>query len=202
MKLAGVTTDNPFLPVLRGVDLSLAMPAVNIDFGGASVDGWNSVNVTSHAYMSATTPFGVPELQAIDVNGDISRLFVSTSDDFFSSQNNNDSAVNAEDRDYIFVAVSNGSGVGSTVGYVYLDNLNPGTSYRIELLARRDGSSSNCIADYEIGGSPQTIDASDNTVTNIWDAVYPDSDGRITLTIDKNGRNGFAYLNWIKIQEM
>ncbi|WP_028294297.1 hypothetical protein [Oceanobacter kriegii] len=205
--LSGITSDNPFLPDAEGVDLSAAMGSVQIDFGSSDFvsSAWQKLLPTGTDYAGAAAPYGIDEVQATSSTGSLSRCLVSASESFFDTTTAED--VDSENAGYIFVSAEGGE-TGNPVttvdsGDIYFKNLDPYKQYSITLLARRVPSGSlNRVGDYSInGGLTQTIDGNANSTPAEWTDISPDAEGTITLTVAKNGRSGFAYVNWVVINE-
>lgn len=204
--LNGVTTDNPFLPLANGIDLSLPMLPVNIALGDNdfSDPAWFSVTTDGSLFNTAPEPYPITEVQANDEAGAKSRILFSASPNFFENQNQ-DNGTDHPGAGYIFLGESYSGAPKTTIGHLYLKNLDPVKKYDVTILARRDddpASYLNRIADYYInGGLMQTVDAKNNTNETVWQSVSPDSDGVITITADKGDREGYGYLNYVKISE-
>ena len=203
--LKGVTTDNPFLPLANGIDLSLPMLPVNIALGDNDLSDseWFSVSTDGTLFSTAESPYPITEVQPTDETNAKSRILFSASASFFENQNQ-DNGVNHPAAGYIFLGATQGAGPGTEIGHLYIKNLDPAKFYNLILMARRDddGTGPNREADYYVnGGLMQTIDARNNTTENNWSDIQPDSDGVITITINKNGRIGYGYASYIKISE-
>lgn len=201
--LNGVTSENPFLPRANGIDLSLPMAPVNVAFGdnGLTDPAWYTATTEGSLFLDAPSGYAVIEQQATDENSSLSRLKVSSSADFFQNQ---DGSAGTAESGYIFFGTTNNGEHAITYGEVYLTNLDPTKQYDIAILSRREeqSGSSNRVADFSLNGSQtQTIDASNNTTETVWTDVLPDQNGTITINIDKAGRAGYAYLNYVTIAE-
>jgi hypothetical protein len=208
IKLTGITSPNANLLPLNGVDLSKPMGIVKIDFGdiAAPDSTWNVADTVSDNYGGGVTS-EVPEFQALDTLGNLTRLFVTTDELFFGNSDPTGDAA-AEGQDYIFLAVPGSlaayPSTGALTASIYLDNLDPGKTYDLEMLARRDATG-NRTAEYHINdGLTKIVNAASNTTTTTWASVSPDENGRIKLTIDKTNYQtapGFGYINWLTVSE-
>lgn len=188
IKAAGVTVDNPNLPVFHGVDLSASFLPVKILFGeNGSDSGINYVHLDtpSSGYTS-----GILSAELYADDGSLSRMTLSIVGTFF------------ETYPRIFAGyyapydpeVAEG-------GDVVIKGLHPLRRYTVKVLSTRTNDNGDLDRNgvFTISGVSIVIDAANNENWYEFVSIYPDQNGTITMNVVPQASDGYVYLTGLEV---